>query len=74
MKCLLAYADKYLQKSDWRDIGVIKFCLFFFGLFAGTFVPQKYIKCGRNVALIGFVGTAILIMRKFFSVIMEKDE
>ena len=74
MKRLLTYGDKYLQKSHWRDIGVIKFCLFCFGLLVGTFVPQNCKKFVRIIALIGFVGALILIMRKFFSVIMEKDE
>lgn len=28
MNNLFGYADKYLQKSDWKDIALLKFCLF----------------------------------------------
>ena len=31
MKNFFGYADKYLQKSDWKDIALLKFCLFFYG-------------------------------------------
>ena len=74
MKRVLAYGDKYLQKSNWKDMGVIKYCVFSFGLLAGTFVPQQSKKCARVIALIGFVVTTILIMKKFFSVVTEKSE
>ena len=29
MKKLFDYADSYLKKCDWRDLALIKFCLFF---------------------------------------------
>ena len=74
MKHILEYGDRYLQKSNWKDLALIKFCLFSFGLFAGTFVPQEGKKYGRIIAIIGFAGTTILIMRKFVSVVMEKGE
>ena len=35
MKKLFCYADRYLEKSDWRDIAMLKFCLFSMGIFAG---------------------------------------
>ena len=35
MKKLFCYADRYLEKSDWRDIAMLKFCLFSMGFFAG---------------------------------------
>ena len=74
MKRILKYADKYLQKSNWKDIGIIKYCLFSFGLLTGTYIPQKNKECARIIAIVGFIVTAILIMVKFFSVITEKNE
>lgn len=74
MKRMLEYADKYLQKSNWKDIGIIKYCLFSFGLLTGTYIPQKNKECVRIIAIIGFIVTTTLIMTKFFSVIMEKSE
>ena len=74
MKRMLEYADKYLQKSNWKDIGIIKYCLFSFGLLAGTYITKKNKECARIIAAIGFIVSTILIMVKFFSVITEKSE
>ena len=74
MKQLLDYGDQYLQKSTWKDIGIIKFCLFSFGLLAGTYIPQKDKERARIIADISFIVSTMLIMVKFFSVIMEKSE
>lgn len=74
MKELLEYGNKYLQKSSWKDIGIIKFCLFCFGLLAGTYIPKRGVKCARIMAFIGFAAAIIPIMAKFLTVITEKDE
>ena len=74
MKQLLDYGDLYLQKSNWKDIGIIKYCLFSFGLLVGTYIPQKDKECARIISGIGFIVSTILIMVKFFSVITEKKE
>ena len=39
MKCLFSYADKYLQKSSWKDLALIKLCLFAMGIMAGIRIP-----------------------------------
>ena len=41
MKNLFAYADKYLQKSNWKDMALLKFCLFSTGILVGMQVPDK---------------------------------
>lgn len=74
MKRLLGYADQYLQKSDWRDIGIIKYCLFSIGILVGTYIPENKKECARITALIGFVVTSVFIMAKFFEVITDKSE
>ena len=74
MKQLLDYGDLYLQKSNWKDIGIIKYCLFSFGLLAGTYIPQEDKEFARIISGIGFIVSTILIMVKFFSVITEKSE
>lgn len=73
MKELLEYGDKYLQKSSWKDIGIIKFCLFCFGVLVGTYIPKGSAKCARIMTLLGFAAAAVLIMAKFLSVVAEKD-
>lgn len=74
MKCLLNYADRYLQKSDWKDIAMIKCCLFSFGILAGTYIPKKKKECTRKIALISFAVTYVSLMAKFFKVITDKSK
>ena len=74
MKRLLSYADRYLQKSSWKDIGVIKACVFSVGVLAGTYIPKKKTECARMIAWIGFMSMAVPIMMKFFEVVTDKHE
>ena len=73
MKRLFDYADKYLQKSDWKDISMIKFCLFSMGILAGTCISEEKKGFTRTIAAIVFVITYILLMAKFFAVIVDKN-
>lgn len=74
MRRLLSYGDRYLQRSDWRDIGVIKACVFSIGVFFGTYIPKKKTECVRMIALAVFMITAVSIMIKFFQVVTDKGE
>ena len=74
MKLLLNYADQYLRRSTWKDIGVIKACVFFAGIVAGTYIPKKKTECARTIALIGFVVTTVPIMTKFFEIVTDKKK
>ncbi len=78
MKNLFCYADKYLQKSDWKDIALIKFCLFSMGVLIGILIgrrwPKKNRKAAVMTAMLVFIGTYIPLMTKFFGIVMEKEE
>ena len=74
MKRLFDYADKYLQKSDWKDLSMIKFCLFSMGVLAGTCISEKKKGVARTIAGIVFGVTYIPLMAKFFAVIADKSE
>lgn len=74
MKRLFDYADRYLQKSDWKDLAVIKFCLFSMGMLAGTYIPQKKKDFARIIALIVFAGTYIPLMVKLCKISADKNE
>ena len=41
MKKLFMYADRYLQKSSWKDMALLKFCLFSIGILAGMQIPRS---------------------------------
>ncbi len=74
MKRLFYYADRYLENSTWKDLALIKFCLFSIGVLAGIWMPSKGRKNAGKIALAVFVATYIPLMAKFFAVIMDKDE
>lgn len=74
MKELFCYADRYIRKSDWKDLDMIKFCLFSMGILAGMRIPEKNRKQAGWIAVAVFVATYIPLMAKLFSVILEKEE
>lgn len=57
MKNLFAIADEYLRQSDWRDLALIKFCLFSMGVLAGVLVPKNRRKLVVSLAAATFVVT-----------------
>ena len=42
MKWLFRSADNYLKQSDWKDLALIKICLFAMGVFVGLQIPKKF--------------------------------
>lgn len=73
MKKLFCYADRYIGKSDWKDLAMIKFCLFSIGILAGMRIPEKNKKQAGWIAAAVFVATYIPLMAKLFSVIAEEE-
>ena len=74
MRHLLAFAEKYLRKSTWGDIIIIKACVFFLGVFTGTYIPKKKANTIRKITLFGFIVTLIPILAKLFKVSTDKTE
>ncbi len=73
VKKRFGYADRYLEKSDWKDLAMIKFCLFSMGVLAGMRIPEKKRKTAGWIAAAVFAATYIPLMAKFFSVVREKE-
>lgn len=73
MKFLFSYADEYLHRCTWKDMALLKFCLFSMGLLAGMQVLKKDKKRVRMAASIVFVLTYIPLMMKFLEVVMDKS-
>lgn len=73
MKCLFSYADKYLQRSSWKDLALIKFCLFAMGIMAGIRIPKKNKRAAGWIAYFVFLVTYIPLMSKFLEIVAEKD-
>ncbi len=69
MKNLFTYADEYIKESDWKDLAMIKFCLFSIGILAGMRIPGKNKGRAGAIAAVVFAVTYIPLMAKFFSVV-----
>lgn len=73
MKFLFSCADEYLNRCTWKDMALLKFCLFSMGLLAGMQVLKKDKKRVRMAASIVFVLTYIPLMMKVLEVVMDKS-
>lgn len=71
MKKLFESADKYLQESDWTDLGMIKICLFSIGVAVGLMTPPKAKKRVLPVVIGSFMGTYIPLMMKYFKILKD---
>lgn len=74
VKNLFYYADRYIEKSTWRDMALLKFCLFSMGILAGMAVPVKNKKKAGSIAGLVFLVTYIPLMRKFIRVVADDGE
>ena len=71
---LFESADKYLAASDWKDLTLIKFCLFAVGILIGVHVLEKDKKAVKIIATVVFLATYIPLMVKYFRILLEKKE
>lgn len=68
-------ADRYLDKSDWKDLALIKFCLCSMGIMIGAVLPEKSRKAAICGASVVFAATYVPLMAKYFRTVREmKDE
>ena len=74
MEKLFYSADRYIKKSGWKDLAMLKFCLFSIGVLAGMCIAEKDRKTVRAVAAAVFTVTYIPLMTKFFAIVREKEE
>jgi hypothetical protein len=74
MKRLFASADTFLRESDWRDLALVKFCLFSIGLLAGLQVTERRRQSVRIAALAVFLLTYIPLMIKFLRILIGKRQ
>lgn len=73
MERLFNKANKYLETCDWKDITLVKFCLFSMGILVGTQITCKQKKTVNIIATIVFIITYIPLMRKFIPILLEKE-
>ena len=74
MKKLFGLADAYLRESDWRDLALIKLCLFAMGVLMGMTLPRKHRRVIVPAALAVFLATYIPLMAKLVRIWLVPEE
>ena len=72
MKILFDAADVYLKQSNWKDLALVKFCLFSMGLLCGLIAKKKNSKGLALGAFAVFITTYVALMADFLP--MLKNE
>lgn len=69
MRFLFDSADEYLKNCDWKDLALVKFCLFAMGLMVGGVLPEKAKKPALLTGAAVFVATYIPLMLKYGKIV-----
>lgn len=73
MTKLFDKANEYLRSCDWKDMALLKFCLFSMGVLTGTHIACKNKKTANIIASIVFIVTYIPQMMKFIPILLNKN-
>lgn len=65
---LTLLGNRFLERSDWRDLALVKLCLCSIGVLIGLAVRPEKRRLPRLLAAAVFVGTYVPLMRKFFRI------
>ena len=74
MKRIFASADEFIRRSDWKDLAIVKFCMFSIGLLVGLQITEKCKKGVRIAASVVFTLTYIPLMVKYLGILTAKGE
>lgn len=74
MDKLLKLANDYIKTMDWKDITLVKLCVFFAGVAIGTLVAPKNKKTVFFLALAVFIASYIPCMVKLVQFYLENNE
>ena len=66
-------ANQYIWESDWKTIGLLKFCLLSLGICVGMAVPEEKKKTVLRAAFLSFVISYIPLMAKFIRIIWSDE-
>lgn len=72
MKKLFESADRYLANCDWKDLALIKFCLFSMGVLIGVHIPDREKKKIKAAAAGVFAATYLPLMKKYVTILSTK--
>lgn len=73
MKYLIDLGNRYMKQSNWRDLALIKLCLFSIGILVCSLLSGSAKEIAVWIAIVVFIFTYIPLMVKFFW-IMKKGK
>lgn len=74
MRPLFDAADRYLKACTWKDMALLKFCLFGMGLLVGALLPKKQSRAAAGIGAALFTATYIPLMAKFLPFLLNREE
>ena len=74
MRPLFDAADRYLKACTWKDMALLKFCLFGMGLLVGALLPKKQSRAAAGLGAALFTATYIPLMAKFLPFLLNREE
>ena len=74
MRPPFAAADRYLRVCTWKDMALLKFCLFGMGLLVGALLPRKSCKTAAGIGAVLFSVTYVPLMAKFLPFLLNREE
>lgn len=74
MRPLFDAADRYLKACTWKDMALLKFCLFGMGLLVGALLPKKQSRAAAGIGAALFTATYIPLMAKFLPFLLNWEE
>lgn len=74
MKKLIRCANQYIWESDWKVIGLLKFCLLSLGICIGLSVPCRKKKPIFTAAAAAFIVGYIPLMVRFIRILLADEE
>jgi len=69
MKKLFSAANEYARQSNWKDMALLKFCLFAMGLLVGIRVHEEDKKAAGFLAGLVFFTTYVPLMAKYIGIL-----
>ena len=73
MKKLIRCVNQNIWESDWRTIGLLKFCLLSLGICVGMAVPEEKKKTVLSAAFLSFVISYIPLTARVIRIIWSDE-
>lgn len=73
MKKLIRCANQYIWESDWKTIGLLKFCLLSLGICIGMYVPEQKKRMVFRTVFLSFIISYIPLMARFIRILCSDE-